>query len=110
MGRKTKGMKAVELATSTRGQWIIGSALRKAFLQMDCVPENRKEMSDMADMKLIGEQLFSIGWQLEDVINKTVVDNILTMNKHAEVAIELQKQMKENDEKDETIHNQSDTD
>ena len=69
MGRKTKKEKAIELARSTRGQWIIGRAIRIAYKEMDKEPDNRKEASDMADMKLIGEEIFPIGWQLQDIIH-----------------------------------------
>jgi len=100
MGRKTKGIKAVELATSSRGQWIIGRALRKAYLEMDKVPDNRKERSDMADMKLIGEVLFPIGWELEDVIQKT-------SNQHEHLHKLLNKN---SNEKDQSVHDQPDSD
>ena len=69
MGRKNKKEKAIELARSTRGQWIIGRAIRIAYKEMDKEPDNRKEASDMADMKLIGEEIFPIGWALQDIIH-----------------------------------------
>lgn len=76
MGRKKKKDVAIGLATSMRGQWIIGRALRKAYLQMDESPIERKEVSDMSDMKLIGEELFFVGWHLEDVVQKDITNGV----------------------------------
>tara|TARA_R110002074_G_scaffold379772_1_gene558139 strand:+ start:1853 stop:2188 length:336 start_codon:yes stop_codon:yes gene_type:complete len=53
---------AYELLQSMRGQYIIGQALYLAISKLKEVPKERREISNMADMELLAEQLFNIGY------------------------------------------------
>lgn len=75
---------AKALIGTLRGQYIIGQALRVAYREMDKVEDNRKEVSNMSDMKLLGENLFCVGWVAElmkDSLNQNVIEEYINRGK-----------------------------
>jgi hypothetical protein len=63
--KKEELERAKALFGTFRGQYIIGQALRIAYNEMNKAEETQKEHSNMQDMKLLGEQIFEIGWVAE---------------------------------------------
>jgi hypothetical protein len=64
-------VKAKALLGTMRGHYIIGQALRVAYREMDKDEEHRKEYSNMKDMKLLGENLFDVGW-VSELMNESM--------------------------------------
>jgi hypothetical protein len=57
MNKKRK-LDAVEFGTSVRGQYIMGQALAYAIRHIESQPEKEQEISNMEDMRFLGESLF----------------------------------------------------
>ena len=55
---------AIDLLQSPRGTYIIGKALHDALSQMESRPEQQQEYSNQADIELLGEQIFELGWKV----------------------------------------------
>lgn len=53
-------LKAIEFLSSDRGMYIMGQALFVAIQAMEKVPKNKKEPSNIADMKFLMDYLFPI--------------------------------------------------
>tara|TARA_R110001599_G_scaffold238281_1_gene438044 strand:- start:333 stop:674 length:342 start_codon:yes stop_codon:yes gene_type:complete len=70
---------ALELFQSMRGQYIIGQALYLAISKLKEEPKERREISNMEDMKNLGEQLFAIGYAPTKLINED--DSFKELNK-----------------------------
>ena len=58
----TQEQKAIEFASSVRGQYIISQALCLAIEKMkdEKIPMNMRESSNIADMEYLRDELFSI--------------------------------------------------
>jgi len=52
--------KAMEFATSLRGQYILSQALSVAIEKMKEVPENMREVSNISDMEYLRDEIFPI--------------------------------------------------
>ena len=58
----TNKEQALEFLGSMRGQYIMGQALQLAIESLESVePEVMRELSNISDMKLIRDNLFSMG-------------------------------------------------
>ena len=55
---------AIDLLQSPRGTYIIGKALFDALTSMEARPEQEQEYSNQADIELLGEQIFELGWKV----------------------------------------------
>jgi len=53
---------ALELFHNMRGKYIIGQALYYAEKYLMDMPVEKREVSNAEDMKLLGEELFAIGY------------------------------------------------
>jgi len=53
---------ALELFQNMRGKYIIGQALYYAEKYLMDMPVEKREVSNAEDMKLLGEELFAIGY------------------------------------------------
>jgi len=52
-----------EFLLSFRGRYLLGQALNIAIPKMEEVPENRREISNIADMKVLRDSVaISISW------------------------------------------------
>lgn len=61
--KKTDNKKmARDLFHNMRGQYIIGQALYLAQKYLNEQPIEKREVSNILDMKLLGEELFAIGY------------------------------------------------
>ena len=60
--KTSKKEMALELFQNMRGQYIIGQALYLAQKYLKEQPIEKREVSNMEDMKLLGEELFAIGY------------------------------------------------
>ena len=49
---------AIALAQSVRGQWIMGQALHYAIIALEKIEKPYREISNIADMKLLRDNLF----------------------------------------------------
>lgn len=58
---------AVEFLNTLRGKYIVGQALQLAVQHLEKVEEPYKEVSNISDMRFLGENLFQIGWLLTEV-------------------------------------------
>jgi len=57
---KMKNKKAIEFASSVRGQYIISQALCVAIDKMSEVPDQMRENSNIDDMEFLRDELFPI--------------------------------------------------
>ena len=64
-GRKKDREKAIEFMNSERGRYLMGQALFYAIKELSKVQENRREVSNINDMKYIAENLY---FQYYDII------------------------------------------
>lgn len=53
---------AYQLFQNMRGQYIIGQALYLAKKYLEEKPKEERELSNIEDMKLLGEEMFAIGY------------------------------------------------
>ena len=53
---------AMDLVKNLRGQYIIGQALAIATREIEGREKHLQEPSNVADMKLLGEQVFQVGY------------------------------------------------
>jgi len=62
MENKSETVKAIEFLSSFRGEYIVGQALAVAIKTMSAVePEYRREVSNIADMQFLLDNLFPLG-------------------------------------------------
>jgi len=55
-----KNKKAIEFASSLRGQYILSQALSMAIEKMKEVPEHMQEVSNISDMEYLRDEIFPI--------------------------------------------------
>tara|TARA_R110002020_G_scaffold309888_1_gene525761 strand:+ start:1402 stop:1674 length:273 start_codon:yes stop_codon:yes gene_type:complete len=56
---------AKDFESTTRGQYLMGQAIARAVTIMEKDPIVRKEVSNIADLKYIGENAYSVFYELE---------------------------------------------
>lgn len=61
---------ALELFQNMRGKYIIGQALYYAEKYLMDMPVEKREVSNAEDMKLLGENLFGLGYMPTKMLNE----------------------------------------
>lgn len=57
---KSEREQAIDFLQGMRGQYIVGQALHVAIKAMESIPEERRESSNIADMKFLRDNLFGM--------------------------------------------------
>ena len=69
--------RALEFLFSNRGRYIVGQALQKAIEVMEKEPEEKREYSNIADMKYLRDNLFYWFFEMEKVMEKPKVKQMI---------------------------------
>jgi hypothetical protein len=72
----SKEQDALKLLGSPRGQYIVGQALALAIKQLETVEESRREVSNIEDMKFLGENLFKAGYITHTFLSSGLLNKI----------------------------------
>lgn len=72
----SKEQEALKLLGSPRGQYIVGQALAIAIKELEKVEENRREISNISDMKFLGENLFKAGYVTHTFLSSELLNKI----------------------------------
>lgn len=67
---------ALKFLGSPRGQYIVGQALAIAVAELEKVEEPLQEKSNIADMKMLGEQLFKAGYATHTMLSNELLTKI----------------------------------
>ena len=73
-----KEQEALKFLGSPRGQYIVGQALAIAIKELEKVDEPLREVSNIEDMKFLGESLFKAGYATHTMLSNELLNKIKT--------------------------------
>jgi len=72
----SKEQDALKLLGTPRGQYIVGQALAIAIKELESVEESHREISNIEDMKFLGENLFKAGYITHSFLSTDLLSKI----------------------------------
>jgi hypothetical protein len=72
----TKEQEVLKFLGTPRGQYIVGQALAIAVKELEKVEKPLQEISNIADMKFLGEHLFKAGYVTHTMLSPDVLQKI----------------------------------